>query len=146
MAGTTLLVGLDGTEQGDKVLAFAKEQARLIGQCAIVICYVIEWSPFAFQTPEENETRHARREEELRLAHERIVDPAVRATQADGLDATGLVRHGHAADVLEQGAREHGASQIVVGRVSARSLKEHFFGSVSARLASSSSVPVTIVP
>lgn len=146
MAGTMLLVGLDGTAQGEAVLGFAKERARLIRESLIVICYVIEWSPFAFQTPEENEARHARREEELRVARERILDPAVRATQAEGLAVEGVVRHGQPAAVLEEIARARGASQIIVGRAGARSLTERFFGSVSARLAATASVPVTIVP
>ncbi|RAH98979.1 universal stress protein [Acuticoccus sediminis] len=146
MPKTTILVGLDGTEQGDKVLEFAKTRLGQIDDCLLLICYVIEWSPFAFQTAEENEKRHARREEELRVAQERIIDPAVSQVAAEGYTVKGIVQHGHAAEVLEAIANEYGASQIVIGRHSARSVREHVFGSVSVRLAASSPVPVTIIP
>ena len=146
MAETTLLVGLDGTEQDDKVLNFAKSVARLIGDCTILACYVIEWSPFTFQTAEENERRHSRREEELRIAHERIVDPAVNAVKGEGLTIEGVVHHGQPAEVLDRLAEDRSVALIVVGRATVRSVSEHFFGSVSARLAAASSVPVTIVP
>lgn len=146
MSKTTIVVGLDGSEAGARALAFAKERAKLIEGGTIVICYVIEWSPFSFQTPEENEQRHKRREEELQLAHERVLDPALREIEAEGLTVEGIVRHGDAADILDAVARKHEASQIVVGRVGARGLKDRVFGGVTGRLAASSSVPVTIIP
>jgi nucleotide-binding universal stress UspA family protein len=146
MSKTTLVVGLDGSAAGEKALAFAKKQAKQMGDCTIAICYVIEWSPFSFQTPEENEQRHLRREEELKLAHDRVLDPAVAATKKDGLEATGIVRHGDVAEILAELADEVGAAQIVVGRVGARGLKDRVFGSVSGRLVASATVPVTIIP
>lgn len=77
MSKTTIIVGLDGSDAGKRALDFAKTRAKLIGDCRIMLVYVIEWSPFSFQTAEENEKRHARREEELNLAHEGVVGPAV---------------------------------------------------------------------
>lgn len=146
MPKTTILVGLDGTEQGAKVLKFARQRSGQLDDCLILVCYVIEWSPFAFQTPEENEKRHARREEELDTAYSKIVNPAVTDLTADGYSAEGIVRHGHAAEVLEEIAKERGVAQIIIGRTSARSVREHVFGSVSVRLAASASIPVTIIP
>lgn len=146
MTKSTIIVGLDGSKAGERALAFAKQQAKQIGDCAIAICYVIEWSPFSFQTPEENEQRHKRREEELQMAHQRVMDPALNATKSEGFDAIGIVRHGDVADTLEELAKHHGADQIVVGRVGARGLKERLFGGVSGRLVATASVPVTIIP
>ncbi len=146
MSNTTIVVGLDGSEAGARALAFAKERAKLIGNCTIAIVYVIEWSPFSFQTPEENEERHKRREEELQMAHERVLDPAVDATKAEGFEVIGVLQHGDAADILDATAKKHNASQIVVGRVGARGLKERVFGGVTGRLAASASVPLTIIP
>ena len=146
MSNTTIIVGLDGSEAGARALAFAKQQAKLIGDCAIAICYVIEWSPFSFQTPEENEQRHKRREEELSMAQERIVSPAVEETKGAGLEVEGIVKHGDVSDILEDLAKTHKASQIVVGRVGARGIKERLFGGVTGRLVAASSVPVTIIP
>lgn len=146
MSKTTLVVGLDGSPAGDKALAFAKKQAKQIGDCEITICYVIEWSPFSFQTPEENEQRHSRREQELKIANERVLDPALSTTKTDGIHASGVVRHGDVAEILADVAEETGAAQIVVGRVGARGLKDRVFGSVSGRLVASATVPVTIIP
>lgn len=145
MAGTGLIVGIDGSEAGEKALAFAKDRAKASGQ-GLTVVYVIEWSPFTFQTPEENEARHQRREEELTIAHKRVLDPAVSAASSEGFGVEGIVRHGDAAEILEAIAIEKGAAQIVVGRSAGRRLRDHFFGSISSRLAALSTVPVTIVP
>jgi nucleotide-binding universal stress UspA family protein len=145
MAGTGLIVGIDGSEAGDRALAFAKARAREAAS-ALTIVYVIEWSPFTFQTPEENEIRHQRREEELVVAHERVLDPAVEGAKGEGLGVEGIVRHGDAADILEAVAVEKDAAQIVIARSAGRRLRDHFFGSVSSRVAAISTVPVTIVP
>lgn len=146
MSKTTLIVGLDGSEAGKRALDFAKAQASLIGECRIAIVYVIEWSPFSFQTAEENEARHKRREEELTKARERVVDPAVKETEDAGFEVKGIIRHGDVADILDDLAKEYKAAQIVVGRIGARGIKERLFGGVTGRLVATASVPVTIIP
>lgn len=146
MSKTTIVVGLDGSAAGNKALEFAKAQAKLIGQCKIAVVFVIEWSPFSFQTAQENEERHKRREEELDLARERVVNPAVKDTEAAGFEVKGIIRHGDVADILDDIAKEYEAEQIVVGRVGARGIKERLFGGVTGRLVASASVPVTIIP
>ncbi len=146
MSQTTLIVGLDGSDAGKRALDFAKTRAKLIGDCLIVLVYVIEWSPFSFQTAEENEKRHVRREEEMDLARERILTPALEAAKAEGLTVEGIVKHGDVADILEGLAKKHEASQIIVGRVGQRGLKERLFGGVTGRLVAASSVPITIIP
>lgn len=145
MARTGLLVGLDGSEGGGRALAFAKAQARRMEGCRLILAYVIDWSPFTFQTNEENAERHKRREEELSIAHERILDPAVRNVQSDGLEVEGIVRHGDPAEILEHLALEKEVSQIVIARSGPRGLRD-IFGSANGRLVAASSIPVTIVP
>ena len=49
-----LIVGLDGDSSGERALTYAKTLAKLIGACELILVYVIEWSPYSFQTPEEN--------------------------------------------------------------------------------------------
>jgi nucleotide-binding universal stress UspA family protein len=146
MSKTTIVVGLDGSDAGARALDFAKAQAKQIGDCTIAICYVIEWSPFSFQTAEENAARHKRREEELTMARERVLNPAVKETEAAGHTVEGIIKHGDVADILDDLAKKHKALQIVVGRVGARGLKERLFGGVTGRLVASASVPVTIIP
>tara|TARA_R100000541_G_scaffold14205_2_gene23545 strand:+ start:1071 stop:1781 length:711 start_codon:yes stop_codon:yes gene_type:complete len=146
MTASTIVVGLDGGEAGARALDFAAKQAKLIGDCELKLVYVIEWSPFSFQTSEENDQRHKRREEELALARERIVDPAVKKVSEEGVTVQGIVKHGDVADILDDLAKKHGAQQIVVGRVGLRGLKERMFGGVTGRLAVASRVPLTIIP
>lgn len=146
MSQTTLIVGLDGSDAGKRALDFATTRAKLIGDCKIVLVYVIEWSPFSFQTAEENEKRHARREEELKLAQERILDPSLKVTKDAGCTVEGIVKHGDVADILESLAKQQGAAQIIVGRVGERGIKERLFGGVTGRLVAASSVPITIIP
>lgn len=146
MAATTLVVGVDGSPAGERALNFAKAQAKAMNICTIVICYVVEWSPYTFQTPEENEERHMRREQEIQQAHERVLDPVAKAVRAEGYTVEDHVAHGDVAEVLDRIARERGASHIIVGRVGTKGLIERVFGGVSGRLVATATVPVTIVP
>lgn len=140
-----LVIGLDGTETGDRALAFAKDLAEKIGTCELLVVYVIEWSPYTFQTAEENAMRHKRREEEIETASTRVVEPAVKALQDAGFSARGVVRHGDVAETLNDITVENGGSQIVVGRVSDGGLAKRFFGGSTQKLVMHAEVPVTVV-
>ncbi|MCB1400980.1 MAG: universal stress protein, partial [Rhodobacteraceae bacterium] len=126
-------------------VSYAEKVARLIGNCEIILVYVIEWSPYSFQTAEENAQRHKRREEEIKTAMERVVSPAVDALKKDGVEASGEVRHGDVADLLNTIAVERGADQIIVARTSEGGIKRRIFGSSTANLVMHASVPVTVV-
>ena len=142
---TRLIVGLDGSGSGERALAYAKRLAILIGDCAIEVVYVVEWSPYTFQTPEENEKRHQRREEEIETAMTRVIDPSVAGLEEAGFTAHGRVRHGDVAEILNAVAVEEKAEQIVVARSSEGGFVQRFFGSVTANLVMNASVPVTVV-
>lgn len=140
-----LVIGLDGADTGNRALDFAKDLGTKIGDCELIVAYVIEWSPFSFQTPEENAQRHKRREEELKLATDRVVDPAVATLISEGFNAKGIVRHGDVADTLSAISNEHGASQIIVGRTSESGFATRLFGSSTSNLVMNADVPVTVV-
>lgn len=140
-----IVIGLDGTETGERALAFAKDLASKMEACELIAIYVIDWSPFTFQTAEENEKRHKRREEEINLAQTRIVDPAVNALKDAGFNASGLVRHGDVAEMLNKLTVENGGSQIIVGRTSADGFTKRIFGSSTQNLVMNADVPVTVV-
>jgi len=142
---SSLIVGLDGSGSGERALEHAKRLAGLIGECTIELVYVIEWSPFSFQTAEENESRHKRREEEITTATTRIIDPALASLKKDGFTANGRVRHGDASEILNSIATDEGAEQIIVARSSDGGFAQKIFGSVTATLVMSASVPVTVV-
>jgi nucleotide-binding universal stress UspA family protein len=141
----TIVIGLDGAGTGERALAFAKVQAERSGECELLVAYVIEWSPFTFQTAEENAKRHKRREEELDLANSRIIDPAVKALTDAGFSARGVVQHGDVAEPLNAIAKEEGASQIIVGRASASGFSKRIFGSSTQNLVMHADMPVTVV-
>lgn len=142
---TRLVVGLDGHASGERALAHARRLAELIGDCELVVAYVVEWSPFSFQTAEENAQRHRRREEEIDTAMARIVNPAVTAITDAGIRASGLVRHGDVSDTLIAISRDRNAEQIIVARTSEGGFAKRFFGSSTSNLVMSSTVPVTVV-
>jgi nucleotide-binding universal stress UspA family protein len=142
---TRIVVGLDGSPSGSRAVAHAKKLGEMIGECELLLVYVVEWSPFSFQTPEENEQRHLRREEEIKQALDRVVTPAVEALTKEGVKARGIVRHGDVADLLDSIAVEEGAVQIVIARTSETGIKQRIFGSSTANLVMHASVPVTVV-
>jgi nucleotide-binding universal stress UspA family protein len=140
-----LVIGLDGRSSGEKALEFARNMAARLDSCELIVVYVIEWSPFSFQTAEENAERHKRREEEISIAKERVLNPAVASLTEAGLTARAIVRHGDVADTIDDIAHEEGASQIIVARSSAGGLTSRLFGSSTANLVMNARVPVTVV-
>lgn len=142
---TKLVIGLDGQSSGERALEFGSNLAKQIGACELLVVYVIEWSPYSFQTAEENAQRHKRREEEISTARERVVDPAIKQLTDAGLTATAIVRHGDVADTLNSIAKAEGAAQIVVARSTDKSLSKRIFGSSTANLVMEATVPVTVV-
>jgi nucleotide-binding universal stress UspA family protein len=139
------LVGIDGSECGDRALDTAARQARA-AEAEVLICYVISWSPYTFSTPEENAQRHRRREEELHAARSKLLEPRVAELSAGGMEVSGVARHGHPVKTLVQLAAEREADVIVVGRSGDTPLKTRIFGGTAAGLVQSAPVPVLVVP
>lgn len=142
---TVLMVAVDCSECGNRAVEYAAKHAKESG-ARLYVAHVIEWSQFSFSTPMENAERHKRREEELQRAHSEVVDPIVDRLKAGGIDAQGLVRHGHVADTLNSLAKSNSVSNIILGRQGTSKLKSHVFGSVGSRLVQSAVCAVTVVP
>lgn len=140
-----LLVGVDGSACCQRAIDFASDRAKASG-ARLVVAFVIEWSPYTFNTPEENEVRHKRREEEIERARAQVLDPLIARLKASGIDAEGVIRHGHAAEVLVSLAGEYNAIQIFIGRRGHSKMRALLFGSVAGSLVQISPVPVTVVP
>ncbi len=141
----TFLLAVDGSAGSDRALNFAMERAKL-GNADIVVAYVIEWSPYTFNTPEENAERHKRREEEIAKAEQGVVVPVSEKISKAGISCSSVVSHGHPAETLARLAEKHKAAQIFIGRRGESGLKSMLFGSVVANLVQTSPVPVTVVP
>lgn len=143
MAKELFVVAYDGNDTS--VVDYAIKRAGK-SNAALLIVHVLEWSPFAFLTPEEIETRHARRSEELERANKIVMQPMLDRAKAAGLDATGEVRFGSAVSILCDIAKENNAENMFVGRTGDTPLKARVFGSVAIGLAQASPVPIVIVP
>lgn len=143
--GKVLLVGIDCSECSERALEYAANGALATG-APLIVAHVIEWSPFSFNTPQENEERHKRREAELDRAHREVVDPVVDRLRERGIEALGVIRHGHAAETLCDIASEHGATEIVIGRTGVSRIRAQLFGSVANSMIQISRQPVTVVP
>jgi len=139
------LVGVDCSSCGSRALEYAAERASVKG-ATLIVAHVIEWSPYSFSTPQENEERHKRREEEIERAHNEILDPIVAKYQEQGIKVKSVIRHGHVADTLLDIAKEHEVTNIIVGRQGSSRLKAQIFGSVASTLAQIADRPVTVVP
>ena len=143
--GKVLLVGVDCSECSNRALDYAAGRAE-ISKAQLIVAHVIDWSPFSFNTPQENEERHKRREAELDRAHKEIVDPVVSELRAKGIYARGVIRHGHPAETLNAVGAEMGATNIIIGKTGSSRIKTQLFGSVANTLVQISGVPVTVVP
>lgn len=140
-----LLVGIDCSECSERALDYAADRVAANGR-GLIVAHVIQWSPFSFQTPQENEERHKQREAELARAHGEIVDPVVNRLRERGLNVQGVIRHGHPAETLCAVATEFGATHIVVGKTGSSRIRAQLFGSVAHALVQISKCPVTVVP
>ena len=71
----SVLLTIDGSSGGahalQHFLAFTDSAS-----VKVVLAYVIEWSPYSFNTPEENAERHKRRESEISRAEAGVINPA----------------------------------------------------------------------
>lgn len=139
------MVAVDGSEGAERALAHAVDQAKYTN-ASLVLAYVIDWSPYSFHTPEELEDRHKRRESEIQRANDSILAPHVVALRDSQLQIETVVRHGKIATTLGDLSTELGVSQIYIGRLGESRLRSMVFGSVTAALVQSSTVPVTVVP
>lgn len=140
-----IMVGVDGSEPGIRAAKLAAEEASAIG-ANLSIVYVIEWSPYSFNTPEENEQRHKRREEEIDTANKKVLKPLVERFSKSGIEVEGLVFHGHPAKTLNSVANDKQASRIFIGRTGGSGMSQLLFGSVAGNLVQTAKVPVTVVP
>lgn len=140
-----IVVGYDGSEGSKRAVDFAVERASALG-ATLVVAHVLEWSPYSFLTPEEIAERHKRRGEELKRAETAVMAPLAADLAKTGVSVSTVIKYGHVAETLCDIARDHGASQIFIGRTGHSTIVERLFGSVAGSLAQIAPVPCTIVP
>lgn len=140
-----ILVAVDGSETGKRAIDFAARAARETGD-SIVLAYVIDWSPYSFHTPEELAERHQRRESEISRAEDSVLKPEAATLKANKIKVETIVRHGNIGETLSDIAREYDVTQVYIGRRGESKMRTMLFGSVTAALIQTSSVPITVVP
>ncbi|KAE9630931.1 universal stress protein [Parasedimentitalea maritima] len=145
MSENVILLAIDGSTGAERALAHTRRRAEL-GGAKVVVAYVIEWSPYSFNTPEENAERHSRRESEIAKAHDSVIGPALSYLTDGGIVVDSIVRHGNPTETLIAVAKETSAAQIVIGRRGQSGLKSLIFGSVAGNLIQTAPVPVMVVP
>lgn len=137
-----IVVGIDGSPQGEAALRFAFEEARLRGLPLQIVC---AWEPSdsayigeAFvPTPDVFLAAENRADDVLRTALEQLApDPAI--------DVEALSVEGHAATVLVEQARD--AKLLVVGSRGRGAAASLLLGSVSQSIAHHAPCPLVIVP
>lgn len=140
-----ILVAVDGSDAGERALAFAHARAHQDGG-SLMLVHVLEWSPYTFLTKEELEERHARRKQELARAEAAIIAPLAAKYQGKGVEIETAIKYGHVTETICDVATEIGASEIVTGRTGNSGVMSRVFGSVAGTLAQIAPVPCTIVP
>lgn len=142
---SNFVVGVDGSERSMRAALFAAERAKQMDTRLLVV-FVIEWSPYTFNTQEENAQRKKRFEGEIESATHKILNPMLKEIRELGVDVEGFVRHGNISKVIIQLAKEHDAKALFIGRLGTSRLKSMLFGSVTSNLVQMSPIPVVVVP
>ena len=141
-----VVVGVDSSDPSRRPVALPchLQSRHLAGPMLLV--HVVPWSPFSFNTPQENERRHKQHEAEIQAADDQILAPLRQIAQEHGCQADTTVRHGDPVAVLEEIARKESARLLVVGRTGDTGIRERIFGGLPAHLVQAAPVPVVVVP
>ena len=139
---STIVVGVDGSEESLRALRFAVEEARIRGAevKAVAAWYIppavygVGWVPPPIQLDEYE--RGASTTLDTCLAEAGVAD--------SGISVTPLVREGQAADVLCAEAKD--AALLVVGSRGRGGFRGLLLGSVSQQCAHDAPCPVVIMP
>lgn len=145
MSAKPVLVGFDGSGASREALEYATEFARRF-DAPVVIIHVIDWSPFQFQTLEDNEQQPVWRRQQIQADREELFPPVLAALAEAGVEAEAQVKFGHPAEVLAAEAKERDALALVVGKTGLSKVKNLLFGSTASNAALLSERPVIVVP
>jgi nucleotide-binding universal stress UspA family protein len=142
---TSILIGIDSSAESDRALNLGLSMAAG-AKASVLIVHAIPWSPYSFQTNEENEFRAGEREHEIEAATTQLLEPALAKAKEAGVVAEGITRHGHPVELLVDLAEERDIDHIVVGRTGESKMKKVLYGGIPGRLILNSPVAVTVVP
>jgi len=142
-----VVVGVDGSEEARRALAWALDEARLRKWVVVAVhAYMI---PPLLMAPEPMPVGpptvpDPRLIEQLEERAEKLVADELEQADTSGVDVEGRVASGAAADVLLQAAQD--ADLLVVGTRGRGGFAGLLLGSVSGQVAHHAQCPVVIVP
>ena len=144
---TTIVVGVDGSDEAHRALRFAVDEAKLRAAPLRVICTwelpVQNWGEFP---PPESLHEPRRRAEELLRESAQIVERLVPDVECEYLALEGeagavLLEHASDASLVVVGRHGHGVAETLLGHVA-----DALLGSVSGRAVRDAPCPVVVVP
>jgi nucleotide-binding universal stress UspA family protein len=146
-SGGQIVVGVDGSEQARRALAWAVDEARL-RKWAVVVVHSYSIPPLLMAAEVGPVGPPAIPDpglvESLGHAAEKLLAREIENADTDDVSVDGRVVPGPPADALIQQAR--GADLLVVGTRGLGGFRELILGSVSDQVARHSPCPVVIVP
>ena len=145
MAKQTYLVGVDGSEWGERAAQRAVTLAKQTG-AEVVLMTIIPWSGFTPMTLDEIANRPLERSEEEKTAHKDILDPLIEKFGDDAVTIRGEFAWGHPTEEMHKRCKELKANMIFVGRRGRSRIADLILGSVANSLAHTAGVPVVLVP
>jgi nucleotide-binding universal stress UspA family protein len=148
---TTLVLGYDGSDCGNKALAHTADLAKHLDDGTVFVVSAFEFSigyvPMGMtDSPLMISAEYDQHVDLVRAACERQVAEAVAELTAAGVQASGEAREGRPVDVLLEAAREKTAAAIVVGSHGEGAVSAAFLGSTALKLLHHSDFPVLVVP
>lgn len=139
-----ILLGTDFSPASEAALRKAIEMARKEG-AELIIAHVYQAPPGMSYSGPADELFSADKEEKLRTAAEKDLEPAIARARAAGVRVRGVTVAGHASHRLVDLARENDAALLVVGTHGRTGLKKLVAGSVASDLVATAPCPVLTV-
>jgi nucleotide-binding universal stress UspA family protein len=134
-----ILVAIDGSQGANRALATALELARLAG--SDVTALAIE-GPLPAYAATIGEVDEVKRQKDRFFAG--VAEDARAEAETAGVALEVEIRAGHAAELITDFAREHGADLVIVGH-KGHFLQDYVLGSTADRVAHHAHCPVMIV-
>jgi len=139
-----ILVGTDFLPDSEAALRKAIEMARKEG-AELIIAHVYEAPASMSYSGPADEFFQSDNEENLRIAAEKGLEPAIALARAAGVRVRGVAVAGHASHRLADLASQNDAALLVVGTHGRTGVKKLVAGSVTSSLLATAPCPVLTV-
>ncbi len=139
------LVGVDGSEWGNRAAVRAVELAKLTGH-AVHIVNIIPWSGHEYLTQDGAVARTLDKEDEEKAARDDILKDLTDQFADSGVEITTDYKWGNPVELLHDMIVDMKIDMVFAGRRGRSRIADLVVGSVSNTLAHVTSVPIVLVP